>query len=116
MRIAVTLRSVFIACVTLLTFGACGNPIPPDKSAYVGEWQSASMHLIITQDGSVRYERKNGNKTTKIEAPLKAFSGDNFAVGIGPMSTTFVVNARPQHSAGRWLMTVDGVVLTKVTE
>lgn len=92
---------------------ACGVPVPAEKVAYVGEWQQPSMYRLIQQDGSVRYKRLKGGGTTSVEGPLKCFSGDNFDVGIGPMKTTFIVDKPPHQDGGKWLMTVDGIELTK---
>jgi len=71
------------------------------------------MSLLITQDGSVKYERLEAGATKSISGPLQGFEGQNFSVGIGPMSTTFVVAAAPHSTGDRIVMTVDGVELTK---
>jgi hypothetical protein len=106
-----------IAAVVLVLasslLAACGKPVPPAKAAYVGEWQEPTMYLLITQDGSVRYKRLSGGVTTSVEGPLKGFNGDNFDVGIGPMSTTFVVGKPPHEVGNQWKMVVDGVELTR---
>jgi hypothetical protein len=99
----------------LLLLAACANPLPPEKYAYVGEWGAPGMNLLITQGGSVTYWRKKGGTTTTINAPLKKFEGDNFVVGIGLWTTTFVVSKPPREDSGRWKMTVDGVELTRAT-
>ena len=39
----------------LISLAGCGKPVPPEKAAYVGEWQEKTMYLLITQDGSVKY-------------------------------------------------------------
>ncbi len=107
--------SVRIA-IALLAFclAACGKPVPPEKSAYVGLWeQEGRMYLLITQDGSVKYERIEGNATRTIEGPLKGFIGNDFEVGIGPASTKFVVDKPPHEAGGKWKMVVDGVELTR---
>ena len=93
----------------------CGKPVPPDKAAYVGEWQHPTMYLLLTQDGSVRYKRIQGGATTAVEGPLKGFRGSNFEVGIGPMSTTFVVTKPPYDDGGTWKMVVDGVELVRTS-
>ena len=94
----------------------CGKPVPPDKAAYVGEWQEKTMYLLITQDGSVRYKRLRAGATTSIEGPLKGCAGDNFEVGVGPMATTFVVGKAPHRDGQRWKMVVDGVELVRVAD
>ena len=105
-----------VLLVLVLSLLGCGKPVPAEKSAYVGAWQGNSMDLAITQDGSVRYKRINGSATTKVEGPLKGFVGDNFEVGVGPMSTTFVVSKPPHEEGGSWKMVVDGTELTRSTQ
>jgi hypothetical protein len=110
-----TIRNFIAAAVLVTALAACGKPVPPEKSAYVGEWQSPTMALLITQDGSVRYKRIRGGMTTSVDGPLKGFAGDNFEVGVGPMSTTFVVSKPPYQDGCKWKMVVDGVELTRTT-
>lgn len=98
---------------TTLLLTACGKAVPPEKMAFVGDWRGPAMTLSITQDGQVAYERHKGGVNTSINAPLKGFSGDNFEVGLGPISTVFVVNVPPHQSRDKWYMTVDGVELTR---
>lgn len=87
--------------------------MPPDKAAYVGEWQSASMAIVVTQEGRVAYKRVKGSSTTSVDGPIQKFEGDNFVVGIPYLTTTFVVSKPPFQQDGRWKMVVDGVELTK---
>jgi hypothetical protein len=94
----------------------CGQPVPPDKAAYVGEWQEKTMYLLITQDGSVRYKRLKGGATVSVEGPLKGFAGDNFEVGIGPMTTTFIVSKPPYRDGDGWRMVVDEVDLVRTSD
>jgi hypothetical protein len=110
-----SLRLTIAPLLALLLTG-CGKPVPIEKVDYVGEWQEKTMYLLITQDGSVRYKRIKGGTTSSVEGPLKAFEGDNFSVGIGPMSTTFVVSKPPYQDKGRWKMVVDGLELTKTAD
>jgi hypothetical protein len=104
-----------VTLLLVLGLSACAKPVPSDKAAYVGEWREQSMYLLITQDGSVRYKRLKGGVSTSIEAPLQRFDGDNFVVGFGPMSTTFVVSKPPYHDGRAWKMVVDGVELTRTS-
>jgi hypothetical protein len=107
------MKLLVLAAVLLLS--ACGKPVPAEKAAYVGEWRQPTMYLLITQDGTVKYERLKGGGKTSVEGPLKAFNGDNFDVGFGPIRTTFVVSRPPYEEAGEWKMVVDGVVLTRTS-
>ena len=107
-------KKLFLLVIFILALTGCGQPVPPEKSAYVGEWQAPDMQLLITQDGSVKYERLKGDVTTSVSGPLQKFEGNNFSVGISFMSTTFVVSKPPYQDGNAWKMVVDDVELTKV--
>jgi hypothetical protein len=99
--------------VTLLLFG-CSEPVPMQKTEYVGDWRGQDVRLLIREDGSVDYERRHkGGNTTSIQAPIKRFEGDNFVVGFGPFNTTFAVSRPPHQDGTAWKMTVDGVELVR---
>jgi hypothetical protein len=108
MRVA---RAIAIAAAALLL--GCSDPVPADKAAYVGEWRAPNMTLLITQNGRVEYERREGGGRTSVNAPLQRFEGDNFVVGVGPLGTTFVVSRPPYQDGNVWKMVVDGVELVK---
>jgi hypothetical protein len=105
-----------LVSLAMLALAACAEPLPPDKSNYAGEWRGGSIALLITPDGRAVYERKEGNLSKKLDAPVKEFKGDNFVVGVGFMSTEFVVTAPPHEEHGVWKMTVDGVELTRIAD
>ena len=102
-----------LAAFLLAFVAGCGEPVPVDKKEYVGEWQGKDMLLVITQDGNVRYSRRQGKSTTNISAPIQRYEGANFWVGIGVFSTKFVVSMPPYRSGNTWKMVVDGVELTR---
>ena len=106
--------SLVVLIAALLILSACGQPVPEDKAAYVGEWRARTMSLLLRQEGTVRYKRIKGGATTSIDAPLQRFEGDNFVVGVPFISTTFEVSKPPYQEAGTWKMVVDGVELTRV--
>lgn len=106
--------SIVVVLLTALTLAACGIPVPPEKSAYVGEWRAPTMGLLITQDGSVVYKRIRAGVKTSANGPIRRFEGDDFVVGLPLFSTTFEVSRAPYQEAGKWKMVVDGVELTKV--
>lgn len=92
----------------------CGNPVPPEKASYVGDWRAKDMRLSISAGGRVEYRRVEGRVSTKISAPLQRFEGPHFDVGLGPFSTRFDVSAPPRDDGeGRVTMTVDGVELVR---
>jgi hypothetical protein len=62
----------------------------------------------------VEYERRGGGgSTTSVKAPIQRFEGNNFVVGVGPFSTTFVVSRPPYLDGSVWKMVVDGVELVR---
>lgn len=107
----------FLAPLLAAFLVACGQPVPVDKTSYVGEWRAKDRILIIKPDGRVEYERKStdGKGNVSIKAPIQEFDGNNFKVGIGIFTTTFVVSRPPFHDGAVWKMVVDGVELTKGT-
>jgi hypothetical protein len=107
-------RTLLVIVPALLLLAACGQPVPQEKAAYVGEWRSQTMALLLTQDGTVAYKRLKGGVTTSVNGPLRRFDGDNFVVGVPILSTTFEVSKPPYQEAGAWKMVVDGVELTRV--
>ena len=107
------LKNLLLILPLMLALLGCGKPVPADKAAYVGEWRAAAMYLLITQDGSVAYKRLKGGVSTSVEGPLQGFKGNDFEVGVGPLTTTFVVSKPPYQEAGKWKMVVDDVALTK---
>jgi hypothetical protein len=108
------MRKRFITIAALgLWLAACARPLPPDKAAYAGEWDAPTMTLRITPGGGVAYKRVEGHGSTSINAPLKAFVGHDFIVGVGPVNTTFKVSVPPHQDQGQWKMTVDGVELAR---
>ena len=101
-----------VAAAALL-LAACAEPVPQARAAYVGEWRAPDMRLTISAEGHVSYERRQGGNSRSINAPIQGFEGDNFRVGVGPFSTTFVVSRPPRLENGAWRMTVDGVELVR---
>jgi hypothetical protein len=100
--------------VLALVLTACSSPLPADRADYVGEWRAPQMYLLITQDGSVAYKRLKGGATVSVNGPVKEFEGDNLVVGVGFITTTFVVSTPPYlDENSTWKMIVDGVELTK---
>jgi len=114
------LRMMTLVCCLLasqLSF-AKPMPVPPAKSAYVGDWQGKAMRLSIAQNGQIEYKRDQPGKTVNVNIELVRFDGDNFEAGANTawfkVSSTFVVSKPPYRDGGKWKMVVDGVELTKV--
>ena len=103
-----------LCLLVALLSGACGEPLPPDKHSYAGDWAGGAISLRITQGGRVEYYREEGSTNVSIEAPIERFEGDDFVVGFLGIETTFVVSEPPHEEGGVWYMTVDGVPLQRV--
>ena len=97
--------------VLFALLAGCAEPLPEDRLHYAGLWKGEALVLLITHDGSVSYQRLKEGVTTSINGPLKAFHGDSFEVGVGPMATTFEVTEGPHAVGESWQMVVDGVRL-----
>ena len=109
-----TQASALAAALLAALLTACGQPVPPDKAAYVGQWKSERMTLRISAEGRVDYRRVEGASSTKISAPIQRFDGPHFDVGVGPITTRFTVSSPPEDDGeGTLRMTVDGVRLTR---
>ena len=102
-----------VILVLLVLLSGCSDPLPKDKLHYAGKWQSKEMYVLILEDGTVAYERLKNGGTTSVNGPLKEFQGDNFVVGVGPITTIFIVSKPPHQVEGQWLMEVDGVLLKR---
>jgi hypothetical protein len=107
-------QKILLSLILSLFLIGCAEPVPPEKSTYIGEWKSRTMYLLITQDGSVLYSRtKSGVKTSINNGAFLGFNGNTFEVGLGIIRTTFVVTEPPYQDGDKWKMVVDGMKLTK---
>ena len=109
MRLRWSTLVIVLACL----LGGCGNPLPPDKLNYAGEWQSPEMAINITREGRVNYVRRKSSGSTRVSGPVRAFEGNDFVVGLPLINTRFSVSKPPTQENGKWVMVVDGVELTK---
>lgn len=98
-----------------LTIGllACGIPVSEDKQLYIGQWNNAQTSLRIDSDGTVTYERSGKVGHVRVNGPIHEFRGDDFAVGLPFLNTTFEVSRPPWFEDGHWRMVVDGAELVR---
>lgn len=73
----------------------------------------AAVTLTITADGGLDYKRTSGVANTSVQAPVQVWADDHFDAGIGPLTTSFHIDAPPHQDGDVWKMTVDGVELTR---
>ncbi len=106
-------RSLLAALWLTIGILACGIPVPEDKQLYIGHWDDAERSLRIDSDGTVSYERRGRLGQVKINGPIQEFRGDDFAVGLPLLTTTFEVSRPPWFEGGRWRMVVDGAELVR---
>lgn len=109
-RSRIALLGLLFTCL----LAACGKPVPADKQDYIGTWESATTSLLIDASGRVVYRHKPSPSSSKsLDAPIKAYEGSDFIVGVGPLTTRFVVSVPPHQVESSWKMTVDGQELTR---
>lgn len=106
---------IFLIVLVVLALFSCRKPLPEEKLSYEGVWHSEEMKMHISANGTLAYKRFRNNSTTSINGTITTFEGDDFRVGVGPIATTFVVSKPPHQVDGTWVMVVDGVLLTKIT-
>lgn len=106
--------NILLATLLLVLLAGCGEPVPSGRMSYVGEWKGQDMRLVIAASGSVDYVRTRPNGKTTINAPIKKWEGHDFHVGVGFLTTRFVVSRPPSEREGVWTMVVDGVELRRV--
>lgn len=113
-------RRVAVASLVgaLLGFGlACSGlgpaPVPADRTDYVGTWRGGPVELRIEPDGMLHYQRNERGNTRSLDAPIQSWHDRGFDAGIGPLVTTFVVDAPPRRDGTVWRMTVDGQALER---
>ena len=63
------LTRVIVACLVALLMG-CAEPLPPEKTDYVGEWRAENMRLHIAKNGHVEYQRRTQNGNVSINAAM----------------------------------------------
>lgn len=81
----------------------------------VGSWEGAAMRLHIDADGTLNYRRGDPGSSTKMSgARVANITPASFDAGFLGINTTFRIDAPAQIVDGKVVMTVDGVVLTKV--
>lgn len=107
------LVAVFLAGAALSACCCQGEPVPSDKTEYVGNWEGTGMWLTITADGGMDYKRVRGGGTTSVNAPITRWGDDEIEAGVLMMTTKFKINKPPKKRKGKWTMTVDGVKLTR---
>ncbi len=107
-------RLVLLGLFCTMVLAACGKPVPADKQAYVGTWESDTTSLLIDAGGRVIYKHQPSPSVSKsLDAPIKSYEGNDFIAGVGPLTTRFVVSVPPHQVDGSWKMTVDGQELTR---
>lgn len=109
-----SINRFYYLLILLLILTACGKPVPVYKAAYVGEWQAPQVYLLITPEGRVVYQHFQDGGTVTLKGSLRGFKGDNFTVGSGFSTTTFMVSTPPYLSEdATWRMVVGGVELVR---
>ena len=102
----------FLAVLTLCFALACGGstPLTAAQSDWAGKWVAADgTYVQVFLDGGGNYKGSNSN----IDGGSATIAADTLTIGLGPIGSTFHVDAPPAEASGVWTMTLDGVVYTR---
>lgn len=102
-----------LLCATALLYACQARPLPPEKAQYAGHWRGGGVDLVIHPEGRAEYTKTQGKSTTEVSGPI-GWQGDDFVVAVMVVKTKFDVQEPPHEVDGIWMMTVDGVELTRV--
>lgn len=108
------IQGAFAVLVMAALLSACGQPLPPERMNYAGVWGSNEVNLQITLEGRIEYKSIKGGGKKSLSAPIQEFTDDRFRAGIGPLSTTFIIDEPPTLQDNRWTMVIDGERLTRI--
>ncbi|MCA9654414.1 MAG: hypothetical protein KC501_31135 [Myxococcales bacterium] len=109
------LRMILLTAV--LSASACsGEPLSAEHAQFAGRWVGPGVDLEILPEGHVHWVRVEGKSRVEIEGPLQGWIDGDFVVGVMVVKTRFDVTEPPHEVDGGWVMTVDGVQLTRVEE
>lgn len=111
---AAKLVKIALLSAVLLATACKGQPLPPDKSEFAGRWVGPGADLLIQPEGRVKWEKLEGKGRVQIEGPLQGWIEDDFVVGVMVVKTRFDVTEPPHEVDGEWVMTVNGVQLTRL--
>ena len=109
------LVSATLLSAVLLVSACQAQPLPPDKAEYAGHWRGGGVDLVIYPEGRIEYEKREGKGTVEVSGPI-GWQGDNFVVAVMVVKTKFEVAAPPHQVDGVWMMTVNGIELTRVEQ
>ena len=114
------IRAMFILSTLFVLTSCTLNSIPTDKKAYIGEWvgknKNTKMTLSIESNAFVKYLKKtttSSESSTKINAFIEEFDGDDIIVSLYVTTAKFVVTSPPKEHNTTWTMVVDGMTLTR---
>jgi len=108
-----TSRLALVLASSLALTACDAGPLPTDKQDYAGHWRGDGMDLIIASSGKVQYKRAKGKGQVEISGPISEWHDEDFVVGVMVMKTKFDVTEPPKEVDGVWVMTVDGVLLSR---
>lgn len=110
-----SLRRSFTGFAAALTLGlalACGGstPLTPAQADWAGKWVAADgTYVQVFMDGGGNYKGSNSN----IDGGSATIGADSLTIGLGPVGSTFHVDAPPTDNGGVWTVTLDGVTYTR---
>lgn len=88
------------------------EPIPPPSEDWVGRWTGPDITLTVLPDGTISLERTDQGASQQLSAPARGWAG-GLTIGIDPFLQTWPITAPPHAEGEVWVMTFDGVELTR---
>ncbi len=86
------------------------NPLPADKSAYVGEWiGSNGSSILITQEGGGSFKTRRKS----VEGGKVSITDAHLTIGILGLSKTWSIQAAPMLQDGEWVMKLDDEIFRR---
>ncbi|MEM9453365.1 MAG: hypothetical protein AAGF11_04250 [Myxococcota bacterium] len=109
------LASATLLFATVLLSACQPQPLPPDKAEYAGHWRGGGVDLVIYPEGRAEYTKQEGKGTIEVSGPV-GWKGEDFVIAVMVVKTKFDVQQPPHEVDGIWMMTVDGIELTRVQQ
>jgi len=108
-------KLIIFSLFTLLLVACSADPIPEDKSDYVGVWQGGNIFLEIKADGNGSYAKIQQDASETVDAPIRQLGDGKIVLKYFLFSKTLELTRAPYQEDGKWKMIIDGVTLEKQT-
>lgn len=103
-----------IVLVFVALTGCSGEPVPEDKSEFVGYWSAGDgSYVQIQKNGDCKYKWIEGNTTTELTSGGASFEDGKFLCSFLVFDGPFSIDEAPHEEGGTWRMKLEGKELEK---